>query len=234
NTLMDKSDDFQTAKGWYDVMIRAGVVPSVVTYNTLMDKSDDFQTAKGWYDVMIREGVVPDVFTYSTLMNKAEDYSTAKGWHKVMVSDSILPSAHTFGTLFSKDLSQVDAEELITWFLSQPHHPPSSIDAMIKSFKRANQHDKVARVVLHYPYLQAARKVFREHPQLCIAYFESLLAVDPTHPNASYALGIALLESGRNQDALPHLQVALVQAEKREAGGKRGKHIRRLISNIRR
>ncbi len=232
STLMNKAEDYPTAKGWHDVMVAAGIEPNVVTYNTLMSKAEDYPTAKGWHDVMVAAGIEPNVVTYNTLMSKADDYPTAKGSHDVMVAAGVDTNEYTYNTLFSKDLSQVDADELVEWYLAQPYHPEMPIQAMIKSFKRAWQHDKVARVVLHYPYLPAARKVFQEHPEVCIEYFESLLALEPSHPNASYALGIALIDSGRGQEAVPHLREALLQAEKREVGGKRSTYIRSLITAV--
>lgn len=176
--------------------------------------------------------VVPDVVTFSTLVNLAKDYDSARAVFEEMKAASVLPSVFTFNTLFSKDLQQVDAQELIEWYLAQPFHPELPLQAMIKSFKRAGQHDKVARIVLHYPHLPAAQKVFRENPQICVAYFRSLLELDPSHPNALYALGIALLDSGSKLEAIPWLEKALVQAAIRDPNGKRAAHLRSLIVEL--
>ena len=213
-------------------MKAARVVPDVVTFSTLVNLAKDYDSARAVFEEMKAASVLPNVFTFSTLIAKAKDYDSARAVFEEMKAASVLPSVFTFNTLFSKDLQQVDAQELIEWYLAQPFHPELPLQAMIKSFKRAGQHDKVARIVLHYPHLPAAQKVFRENPQICVAYFRSLLELDPSHPNALYALGIALLDSGSKLEAIPWLEKALVQAAIRDPNGKRAAHLRSLIVEL--
>jgi Flp pilus assembly protein TadD len=64
-------------------------------------------------------------------------------------------------------------------------------------------------LALDYPHLQAARKLIREHKEEALGYFQALAHRDPQHPNAHYALGVALMELGEREEAEPHLKKAL-------------------------
>jgi Flp pilus assembly protein TadD len=62
--------------------------------------------------------------------------------------------------------------------------------------------------------LQAARKLIREHEEEAFSYFRAISDHDPENPNADYALGVALMELGRELEAQPHLKRALKLARK--------------------
>ncbi len=69
------------------------------------------------------------------------------------------------------------------------------------------------RLALDYPDLQAARKQIREHETEALAYFRTISDHDPQHPNAEYALGVALMELEQDLEAEPHLKNALKLAK---------------------
>ena len=213
NTLMNKVPDYDAAKAWVDTMREEGIQPDVVTYNTLMNKAPDYDAAKAWVDTMREEGIQPDVVTYDTLMNKAPDYDEAKAWVDTMREEGIQPDVATFSTLFSKDLSGKPADEILKWYLAQKYHPEEPIQAAIAAYRKIHRIDQALRLALDYPHLQVARKLIRKHEEEAFSYFRAISDHDPEHPNADYALGVALMELGRELEAQPHLRKALKLAK---------------------
>jgi len=208
NTLINKAPDYDTAKAWVDTMQEEGIQPNVVTYNTLINKAPDYDTAKAWVDTMQKEGIQPNVVTYNTLIDKAPDYDTAKAWVDTMQKEGIQPDVVTYNTLFSKDLSRKSADDILEWYLAQKYHPDEPTQAAIATYRKIHHIDQALRLTLDYPHLQAARKLFREHDEEALAYFRGISDNDPQHPNADYALGVALMELGRQVQAQPHLKRA--------------------------
>jgi tetratricopeptide (TPR) repeat protein len=190
-------------------MCKEGIQPDVVTYSTLIDKAPDYDVAKTWVDKMCKEGIQPNVVTYSTLIDKAPDYDVAKTWVDKMCKEGIQPNVVTYSTLFSKDLSGKSADDILEWYLAQKYHPEEPIQAAIATYRKIRRIDQALRLALDYPHLQAARKLLREHDEEALAYFRSISNNDPQHPNADYALGVALMELGREVEAQLHLKRAL-------------------------
>ena len=213
NTFMNKVPDYDAAKAWVDTMREEGIQLDVVTYNTLMNKAPDYDAAKAWVDTMREEGIQPDVVTYDTLMNKAPDYDEAKAWVDTMREEGIQPDVATFSTLFSKDLSGKPADEILKWYLAQKYHPEEPIQAAIAAYRKIHRIDQALRLALDYPHLQVARKLIRKHEEEAFSYFRAISDHDPEHPNADYALGVALMELGRELEAQPHLRKALKLAK---------------------
>jgi tetratricopeptide (TPR) repeat protein len=208
NTLIDKAPDYDAAKAWVDTMRAEGIQPDVVTYNTLINKAPDYDAAKVWVDTMCAEGIQPNVVTYNTLINKAPDYDAAKAWVDTMRAEGIQPNVVTYSTLFSKDLSGKSADDILEWYLAQKYHSEEPIQAAIATYRKIRRIDQALRLALDYPHLQAARKLLREHDEEALAYFRGISDNDPQHPNADYALGVALMELGRQVQAQPHLKRA--------------------------
>ena len=208
NTLIDKAPDYDAAKVWVDTMRAEGIQPDVVTYNTLINKAPDYDAAKAWVDTMCAEGIQPDVVTYNTLIDKAPDYDAAKAWVDTMRAEGIQPDVVTYSTLFSKDLSGKSADDILEWYLAQKYHSEEPIQAAIATYRKIRRIDQALRLALDYPHLQAARKLLREHDEEALAYFRGISDNDPQHPNADYALGVALMELGRQVQAQPHLKRA--------------------------
>ncbi|MCH8012989.1 MAG: hypothetical protein IIA61_13765 [Candidatus Marinimicrobia bacterium] len=156
--------------------------------------------------------------TYSTLVSKAEDYATAKDWFERMRQDGIDPNEKTTSALFAKDLSTVTAEELLNWYWSQGYGRGEPLQAAIRSHRTARRVDEAFRIALHYPYLQAAQRLFRDFPVQIRSYLMCVLTDQPNHPDVHYALSVVLMEGGENTEAETHLRAALETAtqEKRK------------------
>ena len=213
DTLINKAPDYDAAKAWVDTMRGEGVQPDVVTYNTLINKAPDYDAAKAWVDTMRGEGIQPDVVTYNTLINKAPDYDAAKAWVDTMRGEGIQPDVVTYSTLFRKDLSGKPADEILEWYLAQKCHSEEPIQTAITAYRKIHRIDQALRLALDYPHLQAARKLIRKHEEEAFSYFRAISDHDPGHPNADYALGVALMELGRELEAQPHLRKALKLAK---------------------
>ena len=82
-----------------------------------------------------------------------------------------------------------------------------------------SRREEAIRITLDYAHLLAARKLMRDSPEACISTFKTALEANPSHPNASYALGIAYLEQNKWETSRPYLARALklATAEARKA-----------------
>jgi tetratricopeptide (TPR) repeat protein/class 3 adenylate cyclase len=213
NTLIKKAPGYDAAKVWVDMMRGEGTQPDVVTYNTLIKKAPDYDAAKAWVETMRGEGIQPGVVAYNILIKKAPDYDAAKAWVETMRGEGIQPSVVTYSTLFSKDLSGKPADEILEWYLAQEYQPEEPIQTAIAAYRKIHRIDQALRLALHYPHLQTARKLMRKHEEEALSYFKTISDHDPEHPNAEYALGIGLMELGRELEAQPHLRKALKLAK---------------------
>jgi len=213
NRLMASLLDYSSALETLKSIRAAGLAPDVVTYNTLISKAPDYDKAKAWAYTMREEGIHPSVVTYNTLISKAPDYDEAKALVDTMREEGIHPNVVTYSTLFSKDLSEESADDILKWYLAQEYHPEEPIQAAIASYRKIHRIDQALRLALDYPHLPAARKLIREHEEEALSYFRTISDHDPQHPNAEYALGVALMELGRPQEAQPHLKKALKLAK---------------------
>jgi len=209
NTLISKSQSHHEANRWLKIMRLERIEPNIVTYKKLISKAENYEEAKGWLHVMHDEGIQPDNAIYTTLISKAENYEEAKGWLKIMSDEGVQPDSMTYETLFSKDLSGCSADRLIGWFLLQEYHPDVAIQAAIASYRKSGLLDEAIRLCLDYPHLQAARKVIRDHGEKVLTYFRGIADRNHDHPNAHYALGVALMELGREKDARLEMRRAL-------------------------
>jgi tetratricopeptide (TPR) repeat protein len=215
NTLMNNAD-FQGGKELLAEMREKGIAPDVITYSTLMDKAD-FRGGKELLAEMREKGIAPNVITYSMLMGKA-DFRGGKELLAEMREKGIAPDVITYVNLFKAEIGE-SAEELLKWYLAQPNHPDTPIGSVITSYRRLERTRDALRLALDYAHLPAARKLIRDKPQDCLAYFNSFLSLDSYHPNADYALGVAYLEQTRLKEARRHLEKALklATAESRKA-----------------
>ncbi|HBR10183.1 TPA: hypothetical protein DD712_02880, partial [Candidatus Acetothermia bacterium] len=145
--------------------------------------------------------------------DKAPDYDVAKAWAETMREEGIPLDVVTYSTLFSKDLSRKLADDILEWYLAQKYHPEEPIQAAIATYRKIHYIDQALRLALDYPHLQAARKLLREHDEKALTYFRGISDRDPQHPNADYALGVTLMELGKEEEAQPHLKKALKLAK---------------------
>lgn len=228
STLISKTEEYESAAGLFAKMEQEGIEPNTITYNALMLKSPDYEVACSWLEKMKKDQLKRDVMTYNTIIYKAPDYQTAEDRLRDMETEDIEPNIVTYNRLFSKDLSTKPAEELIGWYLEQKYHPDEPLQAAISAYRKAGKVDYALRLALDYPQLQVARKLMRDHSVDAIAYFEERLTQDPDDANAAYALALALIESGNNEEAESHLMKALSCAQ---SGSKR-KAIEALVGGL--
>ncbi|RCV63785.1 Tetratricopeptide (TPR) repeat [Methanophagales archaeon] len=178
-------------------------------WNRLMASIPDYSSARKILSSIQVAGLMPDIFTYNTLIKKASDYEEAKALVDTMRGEGTLPKVFTYNSLFTKDLSGILADDILKWYLAQKYHPELPIQAAIATYRKTHRIDQALRLALDYPHLQAARKLIREHETEALAYFRTISDHDHQHPNAEYALGVALMELEQDLEAEPHLKNAL-------------------------
>ena len=100
--------------------------------------------------------------------------------------------------------------------------------AAIRTFSRKGKIEDACLVALDFPYHVSARKVFRSHQDIAVAYFSRLLAEGFKPNNAVYALGYCFLENGQHKEALEMFNQALSLSEHE----KRTEDIQKRISEI--
>ncbi len=225
NTLLDKARDHARIEKWLSRMNHEGIEPNIVTLNTLLAKAKDYAASKTWLDRMRKRGIEPTAASYDMLIEKADSFKTAKVWLEKMLASGSEPSENTFIALFSKDLSEVQASELLKWYLGLPIHPTKPIQRAIASYRRKGLIGEALRLALDYPHTQTALKLVREYPDQALAYFREVVDENPEHANGAYALGRSLIELGREREGKPWLRKALKLAG---AGPRRDELVRLL------
>lgn len=203
--LIRKSRDESFAQKRLEKMEKLRVAPDTATLNTLLNKAQSYATASRWMERMAKLGASLDGETYALLVEKSEDFLTAQLWIETMIREGYEPDELTFLSLFGKDISGISADNLLTWYLGLKYHPTKPIQRAIAEYRRRGKIQDALRLALDYPHTQTALKTMRQYPTQALAYFESIVQSDPDHPNGTYALGMALFELGRVQDAKPWL-----------------------------
>jgi tetratricopeptide (TPR) repeat protein len=209
NTLINLAKDYATGEKLLKQMREDDLLPDVFTYNTLINLAKDYATGEKLLIQMRADGVPPDVVTYSTLINLAKDYATGEKLLIQMRTDGVPPNVVTYTTLFSKDVGDRSADEILRWYLGEPSHPETAIAALITQYRSKRRNDQALRIALDYPHNEAVIKFIRNFADEAIKYFKIVWNHDPNHPNAAYALGIALMEAGKDSEAKRYLQEAM-------------------------
>jgi tetratricopeptide (TPR) repeat protein len=236
-TLIAAAPDYDTAKGLVELLITGGMRPEADTYLPLILAAPDFQAARGWLTAMRERGVAPNAETVSALIRQAPTYedavkvfetnlaeaneatlkllvehspdmATAMTWIDRMKEEGIRPGAAVLTGLLSRDPGDWSGDRLLGWYLGLDHHPSLPMQAAIESYRKSGRVGDALRLALDYPHLEAARVVFREHSHEALEYLERVLEREPGHPNGQYAIGLALLETGKVEQALSHLELA--------------------------
>ncbi len=207
NPLIGRSEDLEDAERWMDRMAELGVSPNGDTLTALLRKSPDHRGAVavwGRYASLVE----PNEGAFKALVERAEDFETARTWVERMRSEGMRPEVGVLTMLMGKDPGSVDAEQVLRWYLALEHHPSGPMKTAIETFVSAGRVRDALRLVLDYPHLDEARAVFAGYPEESLGYLEEVLDDDPGHANGRYAMGLALLELGRTEDALRHLELA--------------------------
>ena len=209
NTLVAQAPNYAEAQGWLARMEAEGITPNVVTYSTLVAQAPDYEEAKGWLARMEAEGITPNVVTYNTLVAKAPDYEAAKSWLERMGERGVAPNIRTYSGVLKKDLMGIPASDVLKWYWEQEYHPDGPLEAAIAFYRRKKLIGEALTLVMHYPYLPAAHKVMREHPDEALEQFGRVAADDPAYGTAQYALGECLMVLGRPDQAKSYYERAL-------------------------
>ncbi|OQW91712.1 MAG: hypothetical protein BWK79_16280 [Beggiatoa sp. IS2] len=209
-----------------------GIEREITIWHQLIQLCPNFLLAKQALVAQVKEGVPPDVVSYSILIAKAKDYETAYALLAEMKAEKIEPNIFTYNSLFAKDISRVNANELLNWYLQQPFHPELPIKSAIASYKRVGLIDQALVLVLNYPHLDIAHKFMRENEYATLSYFQSIIDNDPFHGNGNYAMGLALVDIGRGSEASPFLEKALIRAKEYGLTHPRVKNIQQLLKLI--
>lgn len=201
NALIRSAKDDSTVERRMNRMQAMSVSPDIGTLYAAIEKASGFDAAMRWQARMEQAGVAPDPRSYDLLVHKAETFEQARELIERMVSEKLEPEETTFIELFSKDLSGIRADDLLRWYLGLPHHPTHPVKRAIANYRRANRLEDALRLALDYPHTDTALKTIRQHADQSIAYFRSVVEADPQHANGTYALGMALLETGQPVEA---------------------------------
>jgi tetratricopeptide (TPR) repeat protein len=228
STLINLAPDYAEASRLMEQMRKDDIQPDVITYSTLINLAPDYAEASQMMEQMRKDDIQPNVITYNTLIKLAPDYAEATGLIERMVNESVEPNSYTYSTLFSKDLSDVSADSILSWFLRQKYHPELSIQAAIASYRKLGRIEQALRLALDYPHLPAARKLIRQHSDTAITYFRNIYEDNPLHPNACYALTIALTEL----ESIAEAQQYALEAFDLAREGPRKKALAKLIQQI--
>lgn len=205
--LMAGADDLDTALLWLERMGTLGIAPTSQLLTTLLQKAGDYEEAMM---VMRRLSPVvePNDGAFRALVERAEDFEKAREWVERMRSEGMRPEVGVLTSLLSKPPGRWDGDTLLRWYLALDHHPSGPMGMAIETHRLAGRIADALRLALDYPHLDASRDLFRLHPEPATEYFGRLLDDDPGHPNGQYAMGLALLELDRTDEAVGHLELA--------------------------
>ncbi|HXD29546.1 MAG TPA: TIR domain-containing protein [Pyrinomonadaceae bacterium] len=232
NNLITKSPDYTTARAIVAEMEAAGISPSIGSYSALAAVAPDYATARAVIAEMEAAGISPSIRSYSALAAAAPDYDTARAVIAEMEAFGVRSNVRIVSTLFAKDLSLVEPNDLLNWYLQQQYQFEIPLEVAIKSYCEAGQVNSALAIALHYPALDASRRLMRENPESALNFFSSIVELDPGEGNGNYALGITLIELNRGSEAIPHLEKALTQARALDQASTRVSHIEQLLLRI--
>jgi tetratricopeptide (TPR) repeat protein len=205
--LIARSEDPEDGLAWLEKMGRLRVEPNAETLTTLLQKADSYSQAVDLFD-RLTSSVEPNAGAFKVLVDRSPDFETALGWVERMRIEGMRPEVGVLTLLLGKEPGDWEGERLLRWYLALDHHPSGPMMTAIETHRMAGRTVDALRLALDYPHLQPARDLFRLHPDETIAYLSELLAEDPGHPNGQYAMGLALLDLGRMEEAISHLELA--------------------------
>ncbi|MBI4733723.1 MAG: hypothetical protein HY779_02750, partial [Rubrobacteridae bacterium] len=125
-----------------------GTKASLASYNNLIVKAPDYDTAISWLNDMSRQKIAPDAVTYRALIMKSPDFKTGKQWLEAMVEQGVEPDDESYESLFGRSLADVDADELLSWFRSQPHKSVEPLKVAILAYQAINMPNRALRIAL--------------------------------------------------------------------------------------
>jgi tetratricopeptide (TPR) repeat protein len=173
-------------------------------------------------------GVLPNELTATALAKKLVSVPQADELTKILLEANVFIGQGYYGTVYAFLAEHLKAEELMSWFVSQKYRHPPALGAAIRRYIRLRLVNEAFRVGLAFPFLDAARHSFREHPEEAVAYLSRLIEENFEPQNATYALAICLRENGRFEEALTMFEKALELS----TADRRSENIRMQIAEI--
>jgi tetratricopeptide (TPR) repeat protein len=173
-----------------------------VTYSTLINLSPDHETAKGWFNAMREAGVQPNEFTASSLAKGIRNVADAERLTEELSNAQAFVGEAYYAAVYSRLAQTLGADDLFGWHVKQTYRRPVALAAAIAAFVRRGQVQEACRVALAFPYLEAARKLFRDHGATAVSLLSDLLAKEFEPYKTTYALGYCFLENGRLDESL--------------------------------
>jgi tetratricopeptide (TPR) repeat protein len=211
-------------------MMTEGISPDSATLDILVSKASDFASANDWIEQLAARSVSVSAAAYERLLELAEGFALGGKILEKMISEGHQPSDTAFISLFAKDLSEVRADDLLRWYLGLRYHPTHPIKRAIAEYRRKGLIDDALRLTLDYPHTDTSLKTIRQFPERALHYYRSIVATHPDHANGAYALGMALVETGRPTEAETWLRKAYQLA----APGTRKDELARYLSLLER
>lgn len=229
NNLINRASSYPGSIEWFDRMRQEGVPPDVVTYSTLINLSPDLPTAREWYEEMRRAGIPPNEVTATSLAKSIKTLADADHLTSLLLAGNVFIGEGYYSALFSKLAETHGAQELLGWYVSQKYKRAPGLNGAIRTLASRHLLADACRIAFAFPYLGAARKVFRDHQEFAVKYFQEFLSRNEEPWNACYALGYCYLEGGRLKEALE----MLVKALELSNSEKRSENIQQRIAEIR-
>ncbi len=93
SVLLNKAQNFEQSKYYYQEMLNLKIQPNEVTFNSLIHKAQNFEESKKWYKEMIKQEIKPNIYTFSSLLKHAfnlaeiEEVETLRQKAKVQKDD---------------------------------------------------------------------------------------------------------------------------------------------------
>lgn len=205
--LIARSQDLDGGIEWLDRMSSLKVDPNSETLTTLLHKVADYEQAVDLFE-RLSSSVEPNEGAFKVLVDRSPDFHTALDWVQRMRAEGMRPEVGVLTMLLGKEPGDWDGDTLLGWYLGLDHHPSGPMMTAIETYRLAGRTRDALRLALDYPHVQPARDLFRLHPTESIEYLSDLLDSEPGHPNGEYAMGLALLDLGRIDEAIGHLELA--------------------------
>src|SRR5204862_160773 len=159
-------------------------------FNRLIASDLDFDTAQNYLKRMKKVGMQPNVETFNRILVKAQSDGERRRCLEQMRTEGIPPNAKSYTILIKQETNA------------------SAIEKAIAEYRKAGRVDDALRLCLDYPHTQAAQGVFVRHPERTLEYFQRIVDEEPNHRNGAYALGYALKQLDRGEEAIPYLEKA--------------------------
>src|SRR5258708_5297244 len=228
NTLIKLSPDLKAGEIWLKRMQEAGMRPDEFTYGSLIKLSPDLKTGEAWFKRMQEARLeLTDIGTSSLAAKNTTLDDADRLTAKLEQAPGHVGQAY-FSAIYSRLATYLSGSELLDWHFQQKYRWAEALGAAIRSYAAAGRTEDSFRIALGFPYLDAARKIFRDHGDSASRYYMQLLSQEFEPYNTTYALGVCFAENNRRTEALPMLKEALRLA----SSDKRKEHIRQMIHKL--